>query len=126
MIKFISKYLAKKWLDKHKSDTLTLEITQKSFSMWDMYQDMGMFLLLYILGVILLIIGCPILVLFLSGYSIGLTLLSFIVSVIIVSVVTTKLISNYINVLQDEILGTLGRINSKLKENNEKREEKNN
>jgi hypothetical protein len=51
--------------------------------------------------------------------------LSFIVSIIIVSVVTTKLISNYINVLQDEIMGTLGRINSKLKEN-EKREKKNN
>jgi ABC-type multidrug transport system fused ATPase/permease subunit len=123
MIKFFSKYLAKKWLDKHKNDTLTLEITQKSFSMWDMYQDMGLFLFLYILGVILLIIGGPILVLFLSGYSISLTLLSFIVSIIIVSVVTTKLISNYINVLQDEIMGTLGRINSKL---NEKREEKNN
>lgn len=107
MIKFISSFLAKRWLEKHKDDNATLGIGNQVVSGIDFYGDIMLYIVLYGIFLLLLLFGVPIGVLFLTGYAIGWTILSFFVSWIVGIIITYKVIKGVIMVFQDEVLKTI-------------------
>lgn len=82
MIKFISKFLAKRYVEKHKSDNIILNTANLVFNKVEFYSDLTMYIILYSLVTVLFIIGIP-LGIFILTQSIGYTILSFLISFII-------------------------------------------
>ncbi len=60
MIKFISKYIAKKYINRHKDDGTLINITNNTIKSIDIYEDLVIYTVIYIICSILVIIGVPI------------------------------------------------------------------
>lgn len=102
MIKKISSMIAKKWLSENKTD---LGKTEYMALKWiDVYKDLSLYVFFYILFLLIMIIGIPLLILFLTHYGIGWTILTFLVSLIFSVIITFKLIINIISDIKKDAL----------------------
>ena len=110
MIKMISKFIAKRWLELHKDDYLVLNVTNTTISGYELYKDMSLYLFLYCVAMFLLVFGVPIGVLFLTHYSILLTIASFCFCVISCMLITLIISLKIVSAVRNEILNLLEKI----------------
>lgn len=107
MIKFISKYLAKKYIKKHKDDGTLLGVTNNIIKSIDVYEDLVIYTVIYILCTVLVIIGVPIGTYFLMiGHNPALwSLLSFILSGVIMArlfvIMIASILKDVYNIILD-------------------------
>ncbi len=102
MIKFLSKIIAKSYLENHKTDSKALGVGNTVVKGIDLYQDMFIYILLYAIGSLLLLIGVPIGIYSLGG-EIGWSIFSFFASIIVCVLVFFKLLASIIVGVRDEL-----------------------
>ncbi len=93
MIKFITKFLAKRWLEKHKDGNLVFNVTNFTITGYEFFQD----LLIYFIIFGLIIIGLPIGIFFLThsvGWTIFLGVLGFIIGFFMIIITMYKVMKN--------------------------------
>ena len=95
---------SKRWVGKHKNDSLVMNVTDKTISGIELYTDLGMYIILYGLFMFIWTVGIPVGVLYLSGMSIGWTVLSFFLCLIIGVIFTIALITGLVRGLHKEII----------------------
>jgi len=101
MIKFLSKIIAKRYLENHKTDSKSLGVGNTVVKGIDLYQDMFIYIVLYVIVSVLLLVGIPIGVYFLGG--IGWAIFSFFASIIVCVLVFCKLLASIIVGVRDEL-----------------------
>jgi len=110
MIKMISKFIAKKWLESHKDDHLVLNVTNTTISGYELYKDMSLYFVLYCVAMFLLVFGVPVGVLFLTHYSILLTIASFCFCVIMGMYITIRIATKILSDVHNETLNLIEKI----------------
>ena len=110
MIKPIVKFLAKQWVDKHKNDSLVMNLTDKTITGYEIYTDFLMYIILYGLLMFIWIIGIPVGTLYLSGMSIGWTILSFFLCLITAFIFTIVVFVGIIKGIHKEIINLINKL----------------
>lgn len=106
MKNFIVKFLAKKFVNKHKDDSVFMGLTDKTIRGYDFTSDMFLFGILWVIGLFVFIFGVPTLFYFL-GWGWGTSIVTFIVTLLI-GIITTIVVSyDIITKLYKEIVETL-------------------
>lgn len=103
MIKFLSKFLAKRYVEKHKADNLKLSVTNLAIRGIDFYSDMILYVILYGVVTAIVVLGIPTGICFLTHYSIGLTILTFFVCFFTMLIFTIRLVLNIGRSIREDI-----------------------
>ena len=110
MIKLISKYLAKRWVEKHKDEYVILSVTDTSIKALDLYQDMTMYILLYGFLMFLWVIGVPVGVLYLSDYSVLWTILTLLFTILSGLILTISIVIGIAKNISSEIFNLVNKL----------------
>lgn len=103
MIKFLSKFLAKRYVEKHKGDNLKLSVTNLAIRGLDFYSDMILYVILYGIITAIVVLCIPTGICFLTHFSIGLTILTFFVCFFTMLIFTFKLIFNIGRSIREDV-----------------------
>lgn len=106
----ISKFITKRWLELHKDDHLVLNVTNTTISGYELYKDMSLYFFLYCVAMFLLVFGVPIGILFLTHYSILLTITSFCFCVILGMYITIRIVTKILSDVHKETSNLIEKI----------------
>ena len=110
MIKFISKQIAKRYINKHREDGKLIGITNTTIKGVEFYMEAFTYIVLYVIASLIWLIGIPMTIFFLTNFWWG--LLSMVVVFPLHTIVSIKLAFGILRGVRDEIL-TLSKTLSK-------------
>jgi len=104
MYKFVAKIIAKRYLNKYKTDSKAVGVTNIVIKGVDLYKDLFIYTLLYFVVVIILWIGVPIGSYFLfNDNPIIWSFFIFMIMTIFLSIMTFKLVFDFVDSVRKEI-----------------------
>lgn len=101
MIKFISKHIAKNYINRHREDNKITGITNATIKGVELYKDASIYVVLYIILSIIFVMGVPFTIFILTNFWWG--LLTVFVASIINIIVSFKLVMGVLRGVKDEV-----------------------